>query len=566
MFKTIKNRKFYSDNFDVFDKKFLTKELNDLLEYKFNSVEDYEEWIYRTDEFMAIFEESYARCYAASTCETENKKTQEDQHFLNNEIFPMIVPLGNQIDKKFLESPFLSQLSTNDFEVKIRNNKKEVELYREENIPIQTELMNLNQEYQKIMGSLMINFDGKEYTPQQLNKFLLDNNRDIREKAFLAERKRFKKEHKKIADLFKKMFDLRIKSANNAGYDNYRDFRFKELGIFDYTPDDCYGLHNSIKEYILPIKKEIDALRKNKLSVDSLRPWDMQVDINQKEPLKPYATIKELVDGVGKIFGDLKPLFGNNIKYLNDNGFFDLDSRKGKAPGGYMMPLKESGAAFIFMNGANQHQDVITMLHEGGHAMHFLQSKQLKLKENQMGPSEISEVASMSMELMGIEGLNYFYSGDNLQRAKKDNLERMINLFGPIAKCDAFQHHIYTNPKLSIDDICDYWEELNEQWSTGIEWSGIEGGTRYGWQHIGHFFFSPFYMLDYAIAGLGALQVYKNYLDNREKGIENYFKGLHFGGSRPLPELFQKFGIKFDFSSKAVKPLFESLHTEYKKY
>ena len=562
----MKNRNFYPDNFDALNKDVLKKELTDLLEYEFNSFQDYEEWIYKTDEFMAIFEESYAKCYAESTCDTENKEVQERMQFLTNEIFPMVAPLGNKMDKKFLESHFLNKLNKKDFEIKIRDNKKSVELFREKNIPIDTELMNLNQEYQQIMGSVMIEFEGKEYTPQQLNQFSLDNNREIRKKAFYAYRDRFKKENQKLSELFKKMFDLRVQASNNADFDNYRDFRFKELGIFDYTPEDCYGLHNSIKDYILPIKKEMDKKRKNKLNVDNLRPWDMQVDIDQKEPLKPYKAINELVDGVGNIFGDIKPLFGQNFKYLNDNGFFDLDSRKGKAPGGYMMPLKETGAAFIFMNGANQHQDVITMLHEGGHAMHFLQSKELKLKQNQMGPSEISEVASMSMELLGIEGLKYFYSGDTLQRAKKENLERMINLFAPIAKCDAFQHYIYTNPKLSIDDICDYWESLNEEWNTGVDWSGIDGGTRFGWQHVGHFFFSPFYMLDYAIAGLGALQVYKNYLDNRENGIENYFKGLHFGGSRPLPELFDNFGIKFDFSSTAVKPLIESLHNEYKKY
>ena len=566
MFKTIKNRKFYPDDFDTLNKDVLNEEINKLLKSEFNSFEEYEEWVYKTDEFMSIFQESYARCHAESTCDTENKEVQERMQFLNNEIFPMLAPLGNQIDMKFLDSPYLNQLDKKDFEIKIRNNKNAIELFREENIKIDTELMNLNQEYQKIMGSLMVDFEGKEYTPQQLNKFLLDNDRDLRKKAFYALRNRFEKENKKISELFKKMFDLRVKAANNAGFDNYRDFRFRQLGIFDYTPDDCYGLHQSIKDYVLPIKKEMDSLRKNKLKLDKLRPWDTQVDIDQKDPLKPYDSIKELVDGVAKAFGDIKPLFGENFNYLNDNGFFDLDSRKGKAPGGYMMPLKETGAAFIFMNGANQHDDVITMLHEGGHAMHFLQSKQLKLKENQMGPSEISEVASMSMELLGIEGLKYFYSGDELQRAKKENLERMIDLFSPIAKCDAFQHYIYTNPNLSIDDICDYWESLNEEWNTGVDWRGIEGGTRFGWQWIGHFFFSPFYMLDYAIAGLGALQVYRNYLENKEKGIENYFKGLHFGGSRPLPELFDNFGIKFDFSPSAVKPLIDSLNSEYKKY
>ena len=304
MFKTIKNRKFYPDDFDTLNKDVLNEEINKLLKSEFNSFEEYEEWVYKTDEFMSIFQESYARCHAESTCDTENKEVQERMQFLNNEIFPMLAPLGNQIDMKFLDSPYLNQLDKKDFEIKIRNNKNAIELFKEENIKIDTELMNLNQEYQKIMGSLMVDFEGKEYTPQQLNKFLLDNDRDLRKKAFYALRNRFEKENKKISELFKKMFDLRVKAANNAGFDNYRDFRFKQLGIFDYTPDDCYGLHQSIKDYVLPIKKEMDSLRKNKLKLDKLRPWDTQVDIDQKDPLKPYDSIKELVDGVAKTFGD----------------------------------------------------------------------------------------------------------------------------------------------------------------------------------------------------------------------------------------------------------------------
>ena len=227
MFKTMKNRNFYPDNFDTLNKDVLEKELKHLSEHKFNSFKEYEEWIYKVDEFMAIFEESYSRCYAESTCDTENKEVQERFQFLNNEIFPMVAPLGNEIDKKFLESPYLNKLNKKDFEVKIRDNKKSVELFREKNVPIDTELMNLLQEYQKIMGSIMIDFKGKEYTPEQLNKFAFDNNRDIREEAFYAYRNRFKKEHKNISKIFKKMFDLRLQAANNADFDNYRDFRFK---------------------------------------------------------------------------------------------------------------------------------------------------------------------------------------------------------------------------------------------------------------------------------------------------------------------------------------------------
>jgi len=566
MFKTVKNRSYYPNDFNVLDIDLLKKELNSLQQFEFTSFDEYEKWIYKVDELMAICEEEYARCYAESTCDTENKDIQEKFHFISNEIFPMIAPLSNEIDKKFINSKYLSKLNKNEFQIKIRDNKNSIELFRKENVVIDTELMNLNQEYQKTMGSIMIKFEGKEYTPQQLDKFLLDNNRELRENVFYAQRKRFKKEHNKISEIFIKMFNLRNKAAKNAGYDNYRDFRLKELGIFDYTAEDCYGLHKSIKEFVLPLKKDMSEERKKKLDLDKLRPWDMQVDIDQKPPLKPYKTTKDLVDGVANIFYDLKPLFGDNLKYLNENNFFDLDSRKGKAPGGYMMPLKETGAAFIFMNGANKHDDVITMLHEGGHALHFLQSKKLKLKQNQMGPSEISEVASMSMELLGIEGLKYFYKGDDLNRAKKNNLERMLDPFPPIAKCDSFQHFIYTNSDLSIDDICDHWEQLNDEWSTGIDWGGIEDKTRFGWQHVGHFFFSPFYMLDYAIAGLGALQVYKNYLENKNEGINQYFNGLHYGGSKPLPELFNQFGIKFDFSPKSVEPLIKSLYKEYSKY
>ena len=564
MFKTIKNRKFYSSDFDFFNIDLVKNELNALLEDDFKSFEDYKNWIYKSDELLAIIEEGYCVCYAQSTCDTEDENAKANIQYFDNQVMPLLMSIGNLISKKFVDTPFIDDLEQKDFEVIIRNNKKNIELFREKNIPIETEIMNLNQEYNKIVGSIMIDFQGKEHTVQQFQKFFYANERDLREEAYHVQQKRFAKEDDKINNIFKKMFELRFKKAKNAGYDNFRDYRFKELGIYDYTPKDCEDFRNSIIDFVVPVRKEMNEERKQKLGVDNLRSWDMLVDVDLKKPLKPYNEISELTTGVEKIFRDIKPLFGDNFKFLNDNGFFDLDSRKGKAPGGYMMPLKETGAAFIFVNGAQQHSDVNVLLHEGGHAMHFLQSKNIKLKEAQMGPAEIAEVASMSMELLGMEGLHHFYSGDDLVRAKKEHLERALMLFIPIAKNDEFQHYIYTNPNLSIDDICDYYLELESKYDVGINRMGFEKYTRTMWHHVGHFFFAPFYMLDYAIAGLGAMQVYHNYLKDRKSGIEKYFNGLHYGGSRPLPELFEKFGIKFDFSRNTVKPLIDSIYNEYK--
>ena len=564
MFETIKNRKFYSNDFDFFNIDLVESELNALLEDDFNSFEEYKNWIYKSDELLAIIEEGYCVCYAQSTCDTEDETAKANIQYFDNKVMPLLMSIGNLISKKFLDTPFVDDLVQKDFEVIIRNNKKNIELFREKNIPINTEIMNLNQEYNKIMASIMIDFQDKEYTVQQFQKFFYSEDRGLREEAYHIQQKRVDKETDKINNIFKKMFELRFKEAKNAGYDNYRDYRFKELGIFDYNHEDCADFRQSIQEFVLPIIKEMNEERKTKLGLDKLRSWDMLVDVDLKKPLKPYESIDDLTSGVEKIFRDIKPEFGDNFKFLNANGFFDLDSRKGKAPGGYMMPLKETGAAFIFVNGAQQHSDVIVLLHEGGHAMHFLQSKNIRLKQAQMGPAEISEVASMSMELLGMEGLHHFYSGDELIRAKREHLERAIKLFVPIAKNDEFQHYIYTNPNLSIDDICDYSKVLESKYNVGIDRTGFEENTRTMWHHVGHFFFAPFYMLDYAIAGLGAMQVYHNYLQDRNFGIEKYYEGLHYGGSRPLPELFNKFGIKFDFSRETVKPLIQSIYKEYK--
>ena len=249
---------------------------------------------------------------------------------------------------------------------------------------------------------------------------------------------------------------------------------------------------------------------------------------------------------------------------MNEMNRLDLDSRKGKAPGGYNMPLAESGAPFIFMNAAGQMHDVTTMVHEGGHAVHSFLAHPLELSAFKEYPIEMAEVASMSMELFSMEYWDTFFKNpDDLKRAKEHQLERVISVMPWIAIIDRFQHWIYENPFHTTEERTSHWMEiLREFSSTEIDFNGLEQYREIAWQRQLHLFEVPFYYIEYGIAQLGAIGMWKQFKENKEKALDNYMKALSLGGIKPLPELYTTAGLQFDFSPAYIKKLMEFVHTE----
>jgi oligoendopeptidase F len=404
---------------------------------------------------------------------------------------------------------------------------------------------------------MSVAIDDKEYTLQQAAKFLHSPDRSVRESVFNKISSRRLQDKDKLNELFDKLLAVRQKIATNAGFDNYRDYKFRELGRFDYTVADCFDFHEAVKVYILPLHKMLVKHKQQKLGLDTMRPWDGDAEPVGIEPLHPFADGKELVDKAESVFNRLGPYFRGCLETMQQMQRLDLDSRKGKAPGGYNCPLAETGVPFIFMNAAGTMGDVITMMHEGGHAVHSFLSHDLSLSAFKEYPMEIAELASMSMELFSMEHWDVFFKDEHeLKRAQLEEMERIITVLPWIATIDKYQHWLYTNPGHTVAQREQQWLIILNEFSTGItDWSGYEEYRTNFWQKQLHLFEVPFYYIEYGIAQLGAIAMWRQYRQNKEQALENYMSALSLGYTKTLKELYATAGIKFDFSAGYIKEL-----------
>lgn len=539
----------------------------ELLQREIHSKQELEKWLKDMSELEAAVNEDVCWRQIQMTCDTANKALEESFNFFCLEIQPKIQPYAFELNKKLLNSPFTKELDHDKYFTYLRSIRKSIELFREENIPIESEIAVLQQKYGMITGQMSVEVEGKTYTLQQAAKFFESHNRELREEVFKKIAERRYQDKDKLNDLFTQLISKRNQQALNAGFKNYRDFKFKQLGRFDYTKEDTFRFHESVKLHVLPLVNKIHAHKKEKLKVDRLRPWDMEAEPEGTQPLTPFTTVTELLDKTIEVFTKLRPFFGDCLRKMNEMKHLDLDSRKGKAPGGYNMPLAETGAPFIFMNAAKSMHDVTTIVHEGGHAIQSFLTHDLELSSFKDYPMEIAEVASMAMELFSMDYWDvYFDDPDELRRAKEHQLERVIVLFPWIAVIDKFQHWIYENPDHTLEERSNKWMQIFNEFSGGvINNSGLEKYLENGWQKQLHLYEVPFYYIEYGIAQLGAIGLWKQFKENPEKALDNYVNALSLGGTRTLPELYKAAGLKFDFSSENIKSLMEFANEELEK-
>ena len=498
------------------------------------------------------------------TCDTENKELEESFNYFMMEIQPKVQPYSDKLNKKLIEIPFTQKLDADNYFTYLRNVKKNIELFREINIPINAELNVMQQQFGAISGKMTVEVNGQEYTLQQAAKFLEDEDRSVREEVYRKINKRRLEDKEALNNLFTSLLQKRDQVAVNTDFENYRDFRFKELGRFDYTKEDCFQFHEAVKLHVMPLVNQIYEAKKKKLGLDTLRPWDVEAEPAGIQPLRPFKTGEELTEKTIACFDELKSFFGDCLRKMKELGHLDLESRKGKAPGGYNCPLAESGAPFIFMNAAGQFDDVTTMVHEGGHAIHSFLAHELQLTGFKEYPTEIAEVASMAMELFSMDKWNVFFdSPEELKRAKEQQLERVITIFPWIATIDKFQHWIYENPNHTEEERSAEWMKITDEFSSPvIDFSGLEEYRRYGWQRQLHLYEVPFYYIEYGIAQLGAIGLWQQYKQDPETAMNNYVTALQLGGTKTLPELFKAAGLQFDLSPGHIKQLMEFVKTE----
>lgn len=557
-------RKFLPEDFVIKDWQSLEPYFKNLDERSLGTVAELEQWLKDASELEAVISEDACWRQIKMTCDTENKQLEEAFNFFMMEIQPMIQPYADKLNKKLLACPHLSSLDQSKYFTYLRNVKKNIELFREENIQLNAELNVMQQQYGVIAGKMTVQVNGQEYTLQQAAKFLEDPDRKLREEVYRKINERRLQDKEELNTLFSNLLEKRHRVALNAGFANYRDFRFKELGRFDYTKDECYQFHEAVKLHVMPLVNQIYEAKKKKLGLDTLRPWDVEAEPAGIQPLRPFKTGEELTEKTIACFRGLKTFFADCLQKMKAMGHLDLESRKGKAPGGYNCPLAESGAPFIFMNAAGTLDDVTTMVHEGGHAIHSFLSHNLELTGFKEYPTEIAEVASMAMELFSMDKWDVFFdNADELKRAKEQQLERVITIFPWIATIDKFQHWIYENPVHTEEDRAGKWMEiLNEFSSPILDVQGLDEYRRYGWQRQLHLYEVPFYYIEYGIAQLGAIGLWQQYKQNPANAVNNYITALSLGGTRTLPELFKAAGLDFNLSPGYIKGLMEFVKKE----
>jgi oligoendopeptidase F len=560
-------RRFLPEGFEITDWKNLEPWFQDLEQRPLDTRADLEKWLLDMSELEAVVSEDVCWRQIRMTCDTENKALEEAFNYFCLEIQPKIQPYADRLNKRLVENPHTQELDQKDYFTYLRSVRKRIELFREENIPLFAESSVMGQQFGVISGKMTVEVGGQEYTLQQASKFLENPDRKLREEVYRKMQTRRLQDKEALNDLYTKLVTIRHQIGLNAGFTNYRDYKFEELGRFDYTKEDCFRFHEAVREYVLPLVKEINARKKKKLGLDSLRPWDMEAEPAGTEPLRPFTNGQDLLTKTINCFDQLNPFFGDCLRTMQKMGRFDLESRKGKAPGGYNCPLAETGAPFIFMNSSGQMGDLTTMVHEGGHAIHSFLSHPLKLSSFKEYPMEIAEVASMSMELFSMDHWELFFNDKNdLARAREYQLERVITIFPWIATIDKFQHWVYENPAHTLEERKQMWMQILDEFSSeSVDWSGLEEFREFGWQKQLHLFEVPFYYIEYGIAQLGAIGLWMQYKNNKEKALSNYMTALSLGGMKTLPELYDAAGLKFNFSKEHIKQLMQFVSQELQK-
>ena len=514
-----------------------------------------EEWLLAWSRLEELVTEAAAQAMIAYTIDTSDTEKEKDHLRFSTEILPKMEERSVELARRFVALGH----STPELATTVARFRTSIEIFREANVPIFSELEELSARYQRITGSMTVEFDGVERPLPQLLPFLKSPDRAVRERAFRAATQPYIEERGALAGLFDRMFDLRQRAAQNAGFANYRDYVFPAKFRFDYTPADCERFHEAVEISATPAVARVLEHRRRRLGLDVLRPWDLAVDPYRATPLRPFETVDEFVGRARRVFARVDPALGGQFQTMIDERLLDLDSRKGKAPGGYCETLHFRGRPFIFMNAVGLVDDVMTLLHEAGHAFHAFASHRQPLIWQRHPGSEAAELASMSMELLASPHLAQptgYFTPDDHRRAWLEHLEDVLLSLVHIASVDAFQTWIYTSPDggdaAARDDA---WLRIRTRFEGGVDWSGLDRERVARWYRQLHIFLYPFYYIEYGIAQIGALQIWRNSLKDPAGAVARYREALALGAVRSLPEMYRAAGAELTFDPALIGEL-----------
>jgi oligoendopeptidase F len=524
-----------------------------------------EEWLLAWSRLEELVTEAAALAMIAYTCDTSDPEKEKDHLRFSTDILPKMEERSVELARRFVATGHSSPaLATT-----LARFRTSIEIFREANVPIFSELEELSARYQRITGSMTVEWDGVERPLPQLQPFLKSPDRAVRERAFRASTQPYVEQRSRLAPLFDRMYQLRQQAARNAGFANYRDYVFPAKFRFDYTPADVERFHEAVEEHVTPAVARVLEHRRRRLGLDQLRPWDLAVDPYRATPLRPFETIDQFVGTARRVFELVDPALGRQFQTMIDERLLDLESRKGKAPGGYCETLHFRGRPFIFMNAVGLVDDVMTLLHEAGHAFHAFASHRQPLIWQRHPGSEAAELASMSMELLAARHLalpSGYFSAQDHRGAWLEHLEDVLLSLAHIASVDAFQTWIYTEPDGADAGARDEaWLRIRRRFEGGVDWTGLDTERIARWYRQLHIFMYPFYYIEYGIAQLGALQIWRNSLHDPAAAVARYREALALGAVRSLPEMYRAAGARLTFDSAHIGELVRLVETQIEK-
>jgi len=556
---------FVPDDFDASKWENIEPYVNDLLSRELTCSSCLEKAISDSSNLAEHISETGALLYIGMTCDTENEKKKNEFLYFVENVRPKLSEFSDALNRRIAEHPSLEDLSER-YTLMIRGIISDIEIFRTENIPLGVEQTKLVTKAQGITGAMTVEFEGKERTFPEMKAFLESNDREKREKAWKSMVNRWMDNSEDLSEIFDELIKIRHQIALNAGFDTYTDYMFRAMHRFDYSVEDCLTFHDSIEKVCMPIVKDINEKRRVAFGLEKLSPWDVNEktgsgpDVNGERPLRPFESVQDMVTKLSQLFHNMSEDLGNKFDKLVEMDTLDLETRKGKAPGGYQYYLEKSRVPFIFMNAAGLQGDLETMIHESGHAFHSLYCGHLDLIDERNYPIEFAEVASMSMELLTQDEWGIFYENSNeVNRARISHLEGVVYLLPWIATIDAFQHWIYANPDHTRDERKECWLSLREKFGSDMNWNGNEEFRELSWQQQGHLYGVPFYYVEYGIAQLGALQLWQTHRKDPEKALIDYSNAMELGNTKTLPDLFAAAELKLGFDEKHLNSLIKEV-------
>ena len=552
---------FIPDNFDASKWENIEPYVNDLINRELSCSSCLESLISDSSNLGEHISETGALLYIGMTCDTENENKKNDFLYFVENIRPKLSKFSDALNRRIAEHPSIGNLPER-YDLMKRGIISDIEIFRSENIPLGVEQTKLVTKAQGITGRMTVQFQGQERTFPEMKAFLESNDRDEREKAWKSMVNRWMDDSEELSEIYDKLIKIRHQIALNAGFNSYTEYMFKAMHRFDYSVEDCLTFHDSIEKVCMPIIREINQRRRIAFGLDKLSPWDVNEksgsgpDINGESPLKPFKSVQEMITKLSQLFHNMSEDLGNKFDKLVEMDTLDLETRKGKAPGGYQYYLEKSRIPFIFMNAAGLQGDLETMIHESGHAFHSLYCGHLDLIDERSYPIEFAEVASMSMELLTQDEWDIFYQdSDEVNRARLSHLEGVVYLLPWIATIDSFQHWIYANPNHTRDERKEHWLSLREKFGSNMDWKDNENFRELSWQQQGHLYGVPFYYVEYGIAQLGALQLWQTHRKNPEKALKDYSNAMKLGNTKTLPDLFAAAELELGFDEEHLNSL-----------